>query len=358
MNNLNYIAVGLLIPTFNRRSYLEKALNSALIQTSSRIEIMVIDNGSKDSTAKFMTSISDPRVRYIVNEKNIGMVGSINKGINLFTNVVEWCTILSDDDELDANFIENLIHSVGTFNAKCIVHSHRIFIDEQGNKIREAASAPTEETAINYIKMRAYGRRETYLTGVLFNRKAFNEINGYPNFLSGLATDDAFIFALSLKDRLVHDHNAVAFIRIHEQAESRLTKDGIIKLRTLKQFEEYCERIARESISSIDSQFNELRQALFKYLRSLYSFWWFTTLEYVLTQGTVSKAQLSELIDIVMCNWDKFTFRLKFSTICFRLTGFLPESYDSYRKCWLKIITLTQFLRKFVGPTTILLCTQ
>ena len=70
---------------------------------------------------------------------------------------------------------------------KSIIHSHRIFIDKAGHRIREAALSPQEETAVEYIKKRAHFKRETYLTGVLFNREAFLSINGYPVFATGLA---------------------------------------------------------------------------------------------------------------------------------------------------------------------------
>ena len=174
--------VGILIPTFNRCHYLANALNSAREQTYSNLEIIVIDNGSIDGTAEVMAGGSDPRVRYVVNEKNIGMIGSINRGINLYSDAVEWCTILSDDDFLDKDFVKNLLHTAVISEAKSIVHSHRIFIDKQGSKIREALLSPREETAFEYIKMRAKFKRETYLTGVLFNRKSFLEIKGYPAF--------------------------------------------------------------------------------------------------------------------------------------------------------------------------------
>ncbi len=346
MNNLINITVGLLIPTFNRRAYLEQALKSACAQTYSKIEIIVIDNGSTDDTRKFMTSISDSRVKYVINENNIGMIGSINKGINMFSDDVKWCTILSDDDYLDKYFLMNLMHTAKAAEAKSIIHSHRIFVDRTGKIIRDAILSPPEETALDYINMRARFKRETYLTGVLFNRETFQEIKGYPVFITGLATDDAFIFALSLKDRLVFAKNAFAFVRIHEEAESRLSSDGMKKLQTLKQFGDYCERIAREERIYDSEQFNEFKTALNAYLRTLYSIVWINTFHYMRDQGAITQKQVSELITVLRDNRDKFSFRLKFADVCYRLTGIFPEVYSSYRACWAKHIKLNDFLRR------------
>ena len=110
MSDADQFTVGLLIPTYNRKELLAIALSSARCQTHHKIEIIVIDNGSTDGTAEFMSSISDQRVRYVVNENDIGMIGSINKGINLFSDKVEWCTILSDDDLLE----QRLHHKFGS----------------------------------------------------------------------------------------------------------------------------------------------------------------------------------------------------------------------------------------------------
>lgn len=112
MTQPHKIKVGLLIPTFNRKAYLAEALHSSRSQTYDNIEIIVIDNGSTDGTAEFMKTIPDSRILYVMNEQNLGMIGSINKGVNLFSSEVEWCTILSDDDVLDNDFIAKLVHTV------------------------------------------------------------------------------------------------------------------------------------------------------------------------------------------------------------------------------------------------------
>ncbi len=337
MTNLNHITVGLLIPTFNRRSYLEKALDSALEQKYGRIEIIVIDNGSNDSTAELMAGISDPRVRYVVNEKNIGMIGSINKGISLFTDVVKWCTIMSDDDELDDNFIKNMIHSAVAFNAKSIVHSHRIFIDEQGNRIREASIAPQEETALDYLRTRAYlkRRRETYLTGVLFNRNMFNDIGGYPPFSTGLASDDAFIFALALRDRLLFDKNAVAYIRIHEKAESQSYKSGIIKIKTMREFEAYCERVAEKADIYTVSQVGLLKRILRRYVKDESSNWWLRNIYAIFDQNNnIINDELSGLVNAVMLDKQAFWLRVRFDVFLTTILGTCPERYPLYRFLW------------------------
>ena len=344
MNNSTNIKVGALVPTFNRVEYLSSAVKSVLEQSYNNLEIIVIDNGSTDGTAEFMSGIKDTRVRYIVNDQNLGMIGSINKGVKLFSDEVEWCTVLSDDDLLDKDFVKNLLQSVVASGARSVIHSHRIFIDSHGNRIREAKPSPREETAFDYMIMRAEYKRETYLTGVLFDRRAFIDIHGYPSFTTGLASDDAFIFALALKDRLVFDQNAVAYIRLHQGAESATALDGIKKLRTLDEFADYCKTAARASSPPDQDKLREFEQSLNKYFRALSSEYWVKA-GHCAGQVNGNRKQLAELIALARENPGRFTFRVKLAVGCYRITGIFPESYSWYSALWEKIKAMAHFLR-------------
>lgn len=338
MTQPHIVKVGILIPTFNRKAYLVEALHSSCSQTHNKVEIIVIDNGSTDGTTAFMTSVSDQRVRYVVNENNIGMIGSINKGIKLFSDEVEWCTVLSDDDILDKDFIMRVLDTANTFEAKSIVHSHRIFIDKQGNSIREAALSPQEETALDYIRMRANSRRETYLTGVLFNRNAFREIKGYPSFSTGLASDDAFIFALSLKDRLLFESTARAFIRIHEEAESISNMEGVKKIQTIREFGDYCRRAAIELGNFTPAQMKSFYRIMKGYLKALNSYWWLRSVHNIIDHKDINmNDELYLLNSLVMHDSNAFSLRIRLNILLEKMMGVNPETYKTYRYLWHKV---------------------
>jgi GalNAc5-diNAcBac-PP-undecaprenol beta-1,3-glucosyltransferase len=56
------------IPTFNRATFIGATLDSVLSQTFSAFEILVVDDGSKDNTAEVVGRFSDPRLRYYPKE--------------------------------------------------------------------------------------------------------------------------------------------------------------------------------------------------------------------------------------------------------------------------------------------------
>lgn len=102
--------VTILIPTFNRSMLLRQALESALAQTYSNLEIIVCDNASTDDTGKTVGQYTaDPRLRYVRNTQNIGLVRNWEKGV-VKEAKGDWFLILSDDDYLtDTNFISAAI---------------------------------------------------------------------------------------------------------------------------------------------------------------------------------------------------------------------------------------------------------
>lgn len=327
--------VGVLIPTFNREYFLAQALGSILEQTFCDLEILVIDNASSDGTSKFMTGISDPKVRYIVNENNLGMIGSINKGIRLFTDDVTWCTILGDDDLLDIGYIASMLDFVGAYAVKAIAHGHRKFIDSVGHRLRDAVQAPLVESSLEYISDRSAFKRETFLTGVFFSRKAFEKIGGYPKFTTGMATDDAFIFALSLQDNLYFNRQAVAFVRFHSEAESHRTVDAIKHLQALKEFKDYVELAARNANKYSPGELERLDRTLHKYIRHHNGALLLRSINALLdNDDKMSFVQLTELYKIAENKDYAFLTCVKVYVVLLKIFDIFPGCNRMFRFIW------------------------
>lgn len=57
--------ISVIIPTYNRRPLLQRAMNSALEQTENDIEVIIADDGSTDGTKELVYAIQDSRIRYL-----------------------------------------------------------------------------------------------------------------------------------------------------------------------------------------------------------------------------------------------------------------------------------------------------
>lgn len=108
-----YITIA--IPTFNRHEQLKEAIESALMQdyVNFEYEIIIVDNQPKTEeiteTEKIISSYSDRRLYYYVNEKNLGMFGNWNRCIELARG--QWVAFLHDDDLLTSDYL-NKVYSI------------------------------------------------------------------------------------------------------------------------------------------------------------------------------------------------------------------------------------------------------
>lgn len=73
--------VSVLIPTYNRMPLLKNALDSVFFQSYTNWEIILINDGSNDSTAEYLSTIFDSRLKIINLEKNLGRVEALNAGL-------------------------------------------------------------------------------------------------------------------------------------------------------------------------------------------------------------------------------------------------------------------------------------
>lgn len=75
--------VTILMPTYNGAFFLKEAIDSVLQQTFKDFELLIINDCSPDNTDEIVNSYNDPRIRYVKNEKNLGISGSSNYGISI-----------------------------------------------------------------------------------------------------------------------------------------------------------------------------------------------------------------------------------------------------------------------------------
>jgi glycosyltransferase involved in cell wall biosynthesis len=101
---MNNPLVSVIIPTYNRPDYLERAVASVLNQTHSNLEIIIIDNHSVNDLLKVISKFHDSLIKFYRNKTNRGSAYSRNRGISLCRGV--YTNFLDVDDELFPNKIE------------------------------------------------------------------------------------------------------------------------------------------------------------------------------------------------------------------------------------------------------------
>lgn len=75
--------VTVLMPVYNGERYLRDAVESILNQTFKDFELLIINDGSSDGSRDIIKSYNDKRIRFVENEKNLNLIATLNRGLDL-----------------------------------------------------------------------------------------------------------------------------------------------------------------------------------------------------------------------------------------------------------------------------------
>lgn len=75
--------ISVVMPVYNGAKYIREAIDSILNQTFTDFEFIIVNDCSTDRTEDIIKSYTDERIRYIKNEKNMGVAASLNNGFDI-----------------------------------------------------------------------------------------------------------------------------------------------------------------------------------------------------------------------------------------------------------------------------------
>ncbi|MBD1393330.1 glycosyltransferase family 2 protein [Mucilaginibacter glaciei] len=75
--------VSVILPVYNGAAYIHEAVTSVLAQSFSDFDLFVIDDGSTDNTLDVLQQINDKRLKITPNDANVGLINTLNRGLNL-----------------------------------------------------------------------------------------------------------------------------------------------------------------------------------------------------------------------------------------------------------------------------------
>lgn len=121
--------VSICIPTYNYRSYLPDALESAMRQDHENIEIVVVDNCSDDGTPELVEEYRqrDDRIVFHRNPRNIGMTANFNRSMELARG--KYVKFLCADDMLEKNCVSKMVDVLETRSDVTLVGCRRRVFD-------------------------------------------------------------------------------------------------------------------------------------------------------------------------------------------------------------------------------------
>ncbi len=207
------VQVSVIVPSYNYGRYLGEAIESALAQTLTQIEVIVVDDGSTDNTPEVLSRYADnPRVRY-VRQENRGLSASRNLGIRLAQS--EFVAFLDADDRWKPDKLARQLAQF-TGNDVGLVFCGRETFDENGTVTLAPARTDDCDRVLELMTVSTVFSPSS----VVARKRCFEEVGGFDEALKKVEDREMWIrIAQRYAFHCVED--CLVEIRVHDRALSR-----------------------------------------------------------------------------------------------------------------------------------------
>lgn len=135
---MNNELISIIIPVYNSEKYIERCIESVLNQTYQNIEIVIVNDGSIDSSEALIEKYLDKDKRIIIiNQKNCGVSAARNNGIKKSSG--KYITFIDSDDYYEDDAIETLYNCIKKTNCDLVRGNYRVIknkkVIEEGNVV-------------------------------------------------------------------------------------------------------------------------------------------------------------------------------------------------------------------------------
>ncbi|MBE5821327.1 MAG: glycosyltransferase [Clostridiales bacterium] len=202
--------ITVIVPVYNVEKYIRNCIESIINQTYSNLEIILVDDGSLDSSPQIIDEYAkkDKRIR-VIHKENGGVSSARNAGLKIASG--EYITFVDSDDTINSKIYEilyNLIKKYDTEITMC--EAIKVYEDEEGKIIiPELEENDIQEKVLNSgeaIKLMIMdGNIGNFACTKLFKKELFNNIT----FPDGKVYEDA-----GTTYKVVHNANKIVYTNL------------------------------------------------------------------------------------------------------------------------------------------------
>ncbi len=166
--------VSVIIPAYNAQDYLAESVDSMLGQTYKNIEVIIIDDKSKDDTAKIGSYYAkkDKRVKFVKNKTNLGIGGNRSKGIELAEG--KYICWQDADDISTPNRIKLQVAILEKYPKVGVVGGWLKFFSSRGDGVVRKYSANDKE-----LRSKIFMYNPVAQPASMFKAECFKKVGGY-----------------------------------------------------------------------------------------------------------------------------------------------------------------------------------
>lgn len=212
MNKPQAGLVSIVMPVYNGEQYLRQSIDSVLAQIYPHWELVVVDDGSNDSTADIVQSYTDTRVRYTY-QRNQGQASALNRGLELAQG--EFITTLDADDWLAPDSLEERVACLSAHSEFGVAYGDGNYCNAAGEAVlRFTEHMPSGEQGDVYDTLIV---SPFYGTGaaVLVRRQVIDNFQIYYDEAIAWCQDWDFYIRLAEKTQFGFVPSVAIFYRLH-----------------------------------------------------------------------------------------------------------------------------------------------
>lgn len=199
--------ISVVMATFNGERYLRQQLDSILLQTVSPKEIIIVDDGSTDTTLAILKEYAtDDRFRLLVNDYNVGYIRSFEKGMLQAT-----CPYIALSDQDDIWLPHKLETLASNIEDHIAVYSDSMLVDKNGMSLNKKMSDLKNQLTYNNCLMYTIG---AWAPGhaMLFRKALVDQCKPFP----ALVTHDFWLgFVASCNGGIFYVNEVLVHYRQH-----------------------------------------------------------------------------------------------------------------------------------------------
>lgn len=182
--------ISIIIPLYNKENYIIQCIDSIINQSYNNFEIVIVDDGSTDSSIEKIKSVADDRIK-IISKKNGGVSSARNEGIKNATG--DWILFLDADDKLEENALQHFVESINIYpNIKIFVSN---FLIISKNKKLPYSSWKKQKLIENPLKEIWYRNIYARPGNTLIHKDVFTNYGGY---IQNMRYNEDYEFSLRL----------------------------------------------------------------------------------------------------------------------------------------------------------------
>lgn len=217
------------VTTFDRPGMAKRAVQSVLAQTYEPVEVVVVEDGSRNGIDRWLVEMKLQRVRYFRHERNRGLAATRNTGIKNAQGA--YIAFLDDDDEWLPEKLARQVNQLRREGDSCgVVYCGALLLSEEGEVVGQNRPKLCGDIRSAIREKGLF----TVPSSCVFRRAALDRVGGYDETLPSHIDHD--IWLELAREGFACTYVGESLVKVHQHPGYRMTEDIRARVRATRLF--------------------------------------------------------------------------------------------------------------------------